>query len=302
VLGFAPASAQQPPLIRVGLGPTEAVAGLLYAAKAGIYKRYGLNVDLQRLNNGGAIASAISGGSLELGQGTPLNVALAVNRGLPFTIIGAISHYNDDKPDTALLVAASSPIRAPKDFEGKTMGVVSLQDMNSVSTLAWLDARGVDRSGIKYLELPPSAMQAALEQGRIDFVTLYEPFYTTAMAGGKVRVMGYPYGAIAKHFAGSVLFGGTQWLADHRDAVDRFLRASQEGSLYIAAHENESAAIVAEFTGVDPALLANIKHIGRGIPLSAAELQPVLDAGAKYGVLPRPVQAAGMICACAMKQ
>ena len=43
------ASAPSSPLIRVGTGPDDQSVPLLYADKAGLYKKYGLNVEIVKI-------------------------------------------------------------------------------------------------------------------------------------------------------------------------------------------------------------------------------------------------------------
>jgi NitT/TauT family transport system substrate-binding protein len=275
---------------------------LVYAANAGIYKKYGLNVQLVPLVGGAVIVAALASGSLDLGESSSLAVITAIAKGLPFTVVGNLASYNADKPDLGMIVTADSPIKTPKDLADKTIAVVSLTDMNSVAMFAWLDKNGVDRSTLKYVEVPPAASLAALEQGRVSAVTLFEPYLSTFLAGGKTRILAYPYEAIGRHFSTALLFGSPKWVADHQDAVNKFLRATQEASTYISAHEGDSARIIGEFTGVDPASLANIRHGERGVVMKPADLQPVIDAAAKYKVIPNIVPAQQMICLCALSK
>jgi NitT/TauT family transport system substrate-binding protein len=294
--------AQELPVIRVGAGPVDQATPIFYAAKSGLYKKYGLDVQVVKLANGAAIAAAVAGGSAELGQGSPLAVILAFSKGLPFTVIGNLSSYDAAHPDFALLAPVDSPIKNPKDLEGRTLGAVALEDMNSLATFAWMDAHGVDRTKLKVVELPASATLAAMEQSRVDASTFYEPFLSSFLSTGKVRVVAYPYEALGKRFSTSVMFGGTKWVADHRDAVDRFLRATQEASVYVSAHESESAQLIADFAGVDVATLPKIRHGARGAFIVPGDLQPMIDAAAKYKVIPRTFAAQQMICSCALRK
>jgi ABC-type nitrate/sulfonate/bicarbonate transport system substrate-binding protein len=183
-LAPSPARAQADAVIRLGMGPVDAGMPVFYAAKTGLYKKYGLNVEVVKMPNGAAIGAAMAGGSLELGQGSPLNAITAFARGLPIKVIGSLAYYNAEHPDFALLVAANSAVKAPKDLEGQTLAAVSLQDMNSLGTFAWLDAHGVDRTKLKYVEIPASATLAAMDQNRVVAATFYEPFYSSFLATG----------------------------------------------------------------------------------------------------------------------
>lgn len=299
--GALPARGQADLVIRVGAGPVDQATPIFYGVKSGLYKKYGVNVEVVKLPNGAAIAAAIAGGSVELGQASPLSVILAVSRGLPFSVIGNLASYDSAHPAFGLLVPVDSALKAPKDLEGKTFAAVALSDMNTLATFAWLDERGVDRTKLKIVEMPASATLAAMEQGRVDAATFYEPFFSSFMSGGKVRVLGTPYDALGKRFSTSVMFGTTAWVGEHRDAVQKFLRATQEASAYVGAHEGESAQLIADFAGLDVATLPNIRHDARGVAIGPGDLQPMIDAGAKYKIIPQAFPAQQMICTCAIK-
>jgi NitT/TauT family transport system substrate-binding protein len=302
VLPSAIAGAQSETVVQVGVGPVDAAAGIFYADKTGLFKKYGLNVNLTRLPNGAAILSAIAGGSLALGQGSALALVQGYAKGLPFVAIGGDSTYDPSRLDYGLLVPVDSAITKPSDLEGKTFGVVSLFDQNSLATFAWLDAHGIDRTTLRYVEMPASAMLAAMEQHRIDAATFYEPFYSSLKATGKVRTLADPYSAIGKRYADALLYGNRTWVDAHRDLVDKFLRAMREASFYVGAHESDVAPITAEYTGADPATLLSMHHGGRTVLLAPDMLQPVIDVAAKYKVIDKAFPASDMICSCALRR
>ena len=302
VLPSAIAGAQSDTVIQMGVGPVDAAAAVFYADKTGLFKKYGLDVKLTKLPNGSAILSALAGGSLQLGQGSSLALIQGYARGLPFVAIGATSMYDSSRPDYGLLVPVDSPITKPSDLEGKTFGAVSLQDQNSLATFAWLDAHGVDRSTLKFVEMPASAMLAAMEQHRIDAATFYEPFDSSLMATGKVRTLADPYAAIGKRYADALLYGNRPWVEAHRDLVGKFVSAMREASAYVGSHEPEANPIIAEYTGADPQTLANMHHGTRTVVLPPAALQPMIDAAAKYKLIDKAFPASNMICSCALRR
>jgi NitT/TauT family transport system substrate-binding protein len=300
--GAPPAGAQSSPLIRVGTGPNDQSLPLVYGDKGGVFKRHGLNVEVSRQTTTSVMAAAVVGGSLEIAQGSTLGAVQAIAKGLPLTLIGNLGLYNADRPDIGLLVLNSSPIRTPKDLEGKAIAVVALQDMNAISTLMWLEQRGVDIASLKYVEVPASASLAALEQNRIVATTVYEPFYSAFMGSGKVRVIGYPYDAIAKRYSNSVIYAETKWAAEHRDLIDRFLRALQEAGTYVSTHEAETAPMLAQFAGLDPAAMGQVKHAERMTAILPADIQPIIDAAFKFKVIPKSFPAQDILCSCALRR
>ena len=97
--------------------------------------------------------------------------------------------------------------------------------------------------------MPASATLAAMEQGRVTGSTLYEPDLSAAVATGKVRIIGYPYDAIGKHYAGGVLMANTAWVAEHRPLIDKFLHVMHDATDYVAAHETELVPMIAALRG-----------------------------------------------------
>jgi NitT/TauT family transport system substrate-binding protein len=284
--------------IRVGAGPDDPSTPLLYAAQAGLYQRAGLNVELVKLAGAAVVAAALAGGSLEIGKGNTMSVVTAIGKGLPFTIIGSIANYSSDAPDQGLIVSTS--IRNAGDLAGKTLAAISLQDIGSVATQAWLDRNGVDPKSVRYLEMPGSATLAAIDENRIVGTNINEPYFSSMLASGKVRILGYPFDVIGKRFPEAVMFANTGWVESHRDVVARFLRVVQDASSYVSAHEPESVGLLAQFGGIDPAAFAKIRHTVRGVAIAPGDLQPVIDLAAKYSIIPKAYDARGMICSCAL--
>ena len=286
--------------IRLGIGPSDQVSPMIYARDAGLYKKYGLDVEITLMPTGSALLTALSGGSLDLTMSSTLAAVIAISRGLPLTMVGNLSLYDSRKPDLAMLVLKDAPIHSAKDLEGATISGVALQDINTLATNAWLDKLGVDRSTMKYIELPASATLSAMEQGRIVASTLYEPFYSEYMATGKTRVLGYPLDAIAKRFSDGVISGTKAWVDAHRDVVQRFLRALAEADAYMSGHESESAGVMARFLGHDIASVSNIHHAVRTVVITPGDVQPVIDVALKYKVIPSSIPAGDMLCSCVL--
>ena len=293
-----PVNAQDQPAIRVGASTDDAVRPLLYALQGGVFKKYGLNVEIVKLQNGAAVAAAVAGGSIDMGKGSTLTEVLAHAKGLPFVVTWNLDNYSSTAPNVAMLVRNDSPLKSVKDLAGKTIGVIGLQDLNTLTIYALLDQNGVDPATVKFIEVPNSASIAALEQGRIDATVALEPTYTTAMSTNEFRVLAYPWTALAKKFSDAVLFSTTDWVAAHKDVLVKFNRAMREAAAYVAAHEDETKPLAAQFAGFDPATLQNFHPGQRALSLGPADLQPTIDLAARFKLIPKVFPAGDIICDC----
>ena len=136
-LASATGANAQSDVIRIGAGPDDPSAPVIYADQAGLFKKAGLNVEILKLAGGAVVAAAVAGGSLEIGKGSTTSVVEAVGRGLPFTVIGAIANYNPQHQDVALVTLAGSPIKTAKDLVGQTLADISLADQSTVGMYGW---------------------------------------------------------------------------------------------------------------------------------------------------------------------
>jgi NitT/TauT family transport system substrate-binding protein len=295
-----PATAQELAVIRVGTSSDDSARPLLYAVQSGMFKRAGLDVQIDKLANGAAVAAAVSGGSLDVGKGSTLTAVLAHVRGLPFTVIANLANYSAAAPDSALLVPATSTIAEPKDLIGKTIGVGGLSDFNSLMIYAWLAQNGVDAAQLKFLEIPNTAAMGALQQGRIDATLALEPAYASALATKQFRVLAHPLSALGNQFSDTVLFANASWVAAHAADVRAFNRVVHDAAAYVARHEQETKPLAAAFSGFDALTLQTFHPPVRALTLDPADLQPTIDVAAKYKVIPSSFPAREMICDCAI--
>jgi len=247
------------------------------------------------VTSGAATAAAVIGGAVDAGKSSLVSLINARAHGVDLKLVAAGVLFRSDHPDVELVVAPDSPIRTARDLTGKTISVPALNDSNTLATMSWLDQNGGDAHSVQFLEVTASAAVAALAQGRIAAATLVRPFLSQAVAAGQVRVVANVFAAIAREFLQTAWFTTAAYAAAHRDAVDRFARVTAAAAAYANTHHDETAVALAAFSGVD---LATITDADRGIyatGLEARQIQPLIDASAKYGIVPRRFDAGEML-------
>jgi NitT/TauT family transport system substrate-binding protein len=289
----AGATAQTTPVIHVGLAPFEGQAGPYYAQDLGLFKAAGLNVDIQQLNGGGAIVSAIVGGSLQIGGGTPLPLAQARSRGIKIVIIapGYIYDYKAPTPINALVVGVNSPYHDAKDLAGKTVAVTQVRGLDEVAVDAWLDANGADSHSVKFTEFPQNAMAEAVAAGRVDAAQLGDPALSDALAAGKVRILAKSYDAIGKRLFGSVWFTSEDWAAQHPDAARKFADAINQAGAWATRNPVAAAAVLQKYMKVT----YTRAHEYHARTIDPAFIQPIIDAAVRYKLLTTPMNANDLI-------
>jgi NitT/TauT family transport system substrate-binding protein len=290
-----------PDAIRVATAGDDNAAPLLYADKAGLFKKANLDVQITKMKSGAAIAAAVAGGSLDIGKSSLTGLIAAHLRGIDFTLIAPSGMYVKEAPIGALVVAADSPIKTPKDFSGKTISAAALNDINVVATQAWLEEHGVDSSSVKFVEIPESAVTAALAQKRVDGSTVLNPVLAETLMGGKNRIAATVFDGIAPRFMISGWFASADYVTKHRDIVERFERVMQQAEAYANTHHAETLDLVVQFTGVDAATVAGMTRPTYPVVLDPRDIQPLIDAEVKYKVIDKPFAAADLISPAALR-
>lgn len=289
--GHAGAGAQTLPVIHVGTTGKETDAQAYYAADLGYFQRVGLNVDVQVLANGAAIASAIAGGALQVGNTNVLTLAKAYEHGLPFSIIALSAIYSETSPATVFAVAPDGGISSAKSLAGKVIAGVSLGGLDQLSMEAWIDQNGGDASAEKYIELTPAQIVPALERGTIGAGNLAEPELSALR--GRYRVLGYSYAAVAKRFAQTGWFASRSWIAENPAIVRKYQTAMAQAADWASkpANHARASAILAKYAQT----VSADAHTQYARTLDPALVQPVIDQGVKYHLLERHINASELL-------
>lgn len=281
--------------VRVGITPSDNDTPVVYGARAGLYAKGGLDVQLQKASNGSAVAAAVVSGTFDIGESSLVSLMNAHLRGVPVALIAAGSVYQAKAPMALLVVAADTPYKTAKDLEGKTIGVPSLNDLNSVATQAWVDKNGGDATTLKFVEFSNSAGTAGLVEHRIDAYVLFNPSLAAALDSGKVRVLGPAYGAIKDNYMFADWFATIDWADKHPDIVKTFAHVTAQAAAYTNAHHVETAPLVAEFTGIPLPIVLKMTRTDTATILNPADIQPLIDTAAKYKMIPHAFPAKDLI-------
>ena len=292
-----PAVAQQPPLTVVHVGGVfnDDMTPVFWGVKSGMFRREGLDVQISNASNGAAMTAAVLAGTFEFGKSSLLAAVNAHLRGLPLAVVASGSIYDTKAPFTELCVATDSTDASGKDFEGKVTGAPSLNDLNQLVISAWVDKHGGDASTVKFVELPNSTAPAAIAQHRVEAAILAEPILTNAVATKQVKVFADAYTAIAPTFAFASYFTSTDYAKAHPEIVAKFVKVIYEAAAYANKHHAETAEVMSDATKIPLATYEHMVRVDGATSLNPALFQPVIDAAAKYKMIPHGFPAREML-------
>ena len=249
----------------------------------------GLDVDVQVLPVLSTALPAVAGGSLDITASDPTQIANAVAKGLPFRMFAGGALYDANHPTIVLCVAPNGSVKSARDLNGQSIGVVSLDGLPTVSVKEWLRQNGGDPSGVKFVEMSFATVPAALARGTIAAGVVGEPFLSGAHA--EVRHLAETFTAIGRSFYFNCWFAKKDWLDANAGVARKLAGVLYEAGRWANAHHDESVAIVSRISKIEPDKVRGMARALYPLSLEAKLVQPVLDAGVRWGAVAQPVQA-----------
>ena len=79
--------------------------------------------------------------------------------------------------------------------------------------MAWIDKNGGSSAKVKFVEVPFPQMEATLSAGKIDAISVHEPFATAAIEKGNTRLLAHPWGDVLPKFLIASWFASEKWIA-----------------------------------------------------------------------------------------
>jgi NitT/TauT family transport system substrate-binding protein len=295
----AAASANAP--LTIAAIPSDVAAEAYYARELGLFKKAAMDVAILPLTNGGAIAAAVASGSAQVGFSNVISLAIAHQRGLPFTVLAPANLHVASAPTTGMLaVKRSSPIRTARDLTGKIVAVTGLNNIAHVAARLWIDKNGGDSTAVRWIELPFSEMRPAILSGRVDCASIdaiNDPEF--GKPGDPLRQIASTFDAISPRFAPSVWFSTSAWVAEHRPEAKAIVEILHQTATWANAHHRESAQILTGFSHQTVAAIESSTRTTYGERMSADLIQPDIDVAARYGLIARPFPASEIISSLA---
>lgn len=222
--------------------------GAYVAKDKGFFAEEGLDVDIQHVTTPGDNYPLLAAGTVQFSTADAAELLnhRASDPPVPIVSIALIGQTGQQ----GFAVLESSGINAPADWAGKTAGYKG--DAVTPDYLAILAANDVDRSSIS--EVRTGFNPAVLSEGQVDIYPVFlsnEPD-TLARLDYPTRVFtAADYGAPT---LGLTYIATEDYIAQHPDVVQKFVKAALRGIDYAGQHRDEAVQIVLGYAPTeDPA-------------------------------------------------
>jgi len=277
-------------------------AAMFMAMEKGFFKSEGLELETVPMAGGAVIVQGVTSGDLQFGWTNMISLYQAHVEGFDFKLVaGGATNVKSAKESHTIQVLKTSAVKGAKDLEGKTVAVNTLNNIVHLMAMAWIDKNGGSSGKVKFVELPFPQMEAALSGGKVDAISVHEPFATAALAKGMSRVLAQPWGEVLPKFLIASWFASEKWIAKNKESAQAFVRAINLGIDAVRADPDGSRAAMIKWAGVSPELAGKI-----GIPvfektITEKDVQATIDLTQKYKLIGRAIKARDVISDLASK-
>ncbi|TMA87749.1 MAG: ABC transporter substrate-binding protein [Deltaproteobacteria bacterium] len=277
-------------------------AAMFVAMEKGFFKAEGLDLETLPLAGGAPIINGVTSGDLQFGWSNVISLYQAHVEGFDFKLIaGGATNVKAKNESHAIQVGKSSAIKTAKDLEGKTVAVNTLNNIVHLMAMAWIDKNGGSSAKVKFVEVPFPQMEATLSAGKIDAISVHEPFATAAIEKGNTRLLAHPWGDVLPKFLIASWFASEKWIAKNKETAQAFVRAINRGIDAIQADPEASRAAMIKWAGLNPDLAAKIGLPGFEKTISEKDLQATIDLTQKYKLIAKGIKARDVISDLAPK-
>ncbi len=191
----------------------------------GIFKKYGLDLDILYTAGGGETLQAVISGAVDVGlsAGT-LGIFGAYQRGAPLRIIGASS---TGSRELFWYVRSASPVKSMREADGKTIAFSTTGSSTNIAVLRFIDAYKLKAQPVATGDATSTFTQVS--SGQIDVGWSVAPFQLKPMQEGKVRLIARASDLPAiRGQTIRVQIVNSNVLAQKKDAIERYIKAYRE--------------------------------------------------------------------------
>jgi ABC-type nitrate/sulfonate/bicarbonate transport system substrate-binding protein len=267
LLSLLRSASAEPVVLKVGISePVNTVLAIWMADAAGFYRAHGIKLEIINMNGGSRGAEELAKGRIDA-MHVGLSSVIRLNRsGGDLRIIASLANV------IRFTFFSGPGVKTAADHKGGAVGVSSFgSESDSTVTLA-LKRLGLSRDDVTLKEYGSSPRRlAAVKSGELKATAVNEPFSSMAREQGFNVLFDLVPEQIPWLFTAVVVRQSA--IAERRDELTRFIRATAEGNYLALTDENRAKEVLAKQAGITDQKILEISYNDFKL-LSPPDLEP----------------------------
>lgn len=231
------------------------------------FEKDNIEVNIKRFLNGPAINEAFAAGAIDVG---PVGEQPALTGVVNSKSLKIIAIAERAKGTQGLITSANSGITEGSQLKGKKIGVgigTSSQRLLNVA----LNSFGFTEKDVQLINIPVAAdARNSLLAGNVDAIWASEPNISQWIKADNVKIL-----KDNSDFPALVVYEArTEYLKEHSDIVERYLKVLDKAYKWELEHPDETAAILAKASGLDEkGLLALLPVVDQHLTIEDSDIK-----------------------------
>jgi ABC-type nitrate/sulfonate/bicarbonate transport system substrate-binding protein len=110
-----------------------------------------------------------------------------------------------------------------------------------------------------------------------------------------MRTIGSPFDAVASQWSLATYAANTNWVTNNRGVAARVSAVLRQTAVWANANQQQSGKVLVNYLKMSEVAVSSMTRCEYSASLKVSNLQPSLDVMAKYGYLPKDIDASTLI-------
>lgn len=242
-------------MVTVGIQTSPAMALVMVAKDKGFFEQEGLNVEIQEFTAGKFALEAFLGGSLDFAISGDVPAALAALQGNRFIVPAQVVRAT--KNEVRVVARRDGNLEtADAYFKAKKRKLAtSFGGGPEFFTYEFLNKLGITADQVEVISQKPGDMPAALAQGSVDAIAIFDPFAFIAERQLDKEAITFTDESV---YSELYIIEAHESVRQDSAALEKLLRGLIAAEKFTQENSAEAQAIVARYTKLDAVTLAGI--------------------------------------------
>ena len=274
--------------VRIGYEAILPDYAFFVAKEQGYFEEEGLEVEVIQFNTTNEQALALMAGKVDMIPNSSLALLLAAEVEQPGRFRVFMAHGD---LGNKVLVKADSPVTSIEELSGAMIGTLPGTTMLTYATLS-LAPYFENTDPPTFVGMAPPSLVEALATAQVDAIFPIEPIVTVALKEGVAKeILDNPLGNVMMPFTGGASALRTGFAEENPEAAAAVVRAMNRAVDFVRGNDEESRAILAQYTGFPAELLqaAGLGYMWKLEEIDRDAVQALAGILSEAGVVERQV-------------